>query len=256
MPFVRVTKYKRKTAARRRAMSKRYALRARRPLVRRRGLMGPSAISTRLSRPIGLNGGPLPLRFYTRFRYSERFNINNSGAPSQLASIRLNLNSLFDPNSSGIGHQPRGYDQLCPTFYQKYRVFGCKVRVEPHVTSTGAFGGRMLFGWQALSGSTSEVSTQTEARECIGTRVWTVSNNTKPPVFSKYYDCATTAGFPKASYRADDETEADYNQNPVQLSRLHVFVGSPDDTMAVSAVLNVEMTFYCVLFQRDVLPES
>lgn len=250
----KITSFKRRAAARRRAMSRRYALRARRPL--RRSRFGPQAISTRLSRPMGLNGGPLPLRFYTRFRYSERYNVNNSGSATLLASQIVNLNSLFDPNNTGVGHQPRGFDQLCPTFYQKYRVYGCKVQVEPLVTSTGAFGGRMLFGWQPISNTTPLVTNQNDARECIGAKIWTVSNNTRPPRFTKYFDCASVCGVPKSSYRGDDETAALYNQNPELLSRLHLFVGSPDDTTAVSAVLNVEMTFYCVLFERDLVAQS
>lgn len=217
---------------------------------------GPRSISSRFIRPMGLNGGPMPMRFYTRFRYSERFNINNSGSASSLASARINLNSLFDPNNSGVGHQPRGFDELCPVFYQKYRVYGCRVSVEPLVTSTGTFGGRMLFGWQPITNTTTLVTTQEEARECIGSKVWTVSNNTRPPKFVKYFDCASVCGYPKSSYRGDDETAALYNQNPEILSRLHLFVGSPDDTTAVSAVLNVELTFYCVLFERDVVAAS
>lgn len=256
MVYSKLTRFKKSALKRRRAATRRYALRARAPLRRRRIPIGPSSISTRFTRPMGLNGGPLPLRFYTRFRYSERYSINNSGAASSLASQRINLNSLFDPNNSGIGHQPRGYDQLCPVFYQKYRVYGCRVQVEPLVTSTGTFGGRMLFGWQPITNTTTPVTTQEEARECIGAKVWTVSNNTRPPKFVKYFDCASVCGYPKTTYRGDDETAALYNQNPEILSRLHLFIGSPDDVTAVSAVLNVELTFYCVLFERDVVAAS
>ena len=38
------------------------------------------------------------------------------------------MNSLFDPNRTGTGHQPYGFDQLS-TFYNRYYVTGSKMTV-------------------------------------------------------------------------------------------------------------------------------
>ena len=40
----------------------------------------------------------------------------------------MRLNSLFDPNLSGLGHQPRGFDQLMAV-YEKYTVVAAKITV-------------------------------------------------------------------------------------------------------------------------------
>jgi hypothetical protein len=55
------------------------------------------------------------------------------------AAYRFRLNSIFDPDMTGTGHQPRGHDQWA-TIYSKYCVVGAKVKVEPiySSSSTGA----------------------------------------------------------------------------------------------------------------------
>lgn len=35
--------------------------------------------------------------------------------------------SLYDSDKSGLGHQPMGFDQVCPVIYKKYTVIGAKV---------------------------------------------------------------------------------------------------------------------------------
>lgn len=40
----------------------------------------------------------------------------------------MNLNSCFDPDRSGVGHQPYGWDQIA-ALYNRYRVLKCKWKV-------------------------------------------------------------------------------------------------------------------------------
>lgn len=52
-------------------------------------------------------------------RYQERFDINpTTGVPG---SYILSANGLYDPNVTGTGHQPRGFDQLM-AMYRHYEV--------------------------------------------------------------------------------------------------------------------------------------
>ena len=48
-----------------------------------------------------------------------------------------NLNSVFDPDNSGGGHQPRWLDQY-DTLYDKYEVHGCKIRLTIYPTEITA----------------------------------------------------------------------------------------------------------------------
>lgn len=68
---------------------------------------------------------PLPAQLKTQFRYAETFSMNPSLA--DVASTYLfSLNGLYDPNYTGIGHQPRGFDQLM-ALYDHYVVIGTTI---------------------------------------------------------------------------------------------------------------------------------
>lgn len=71
-----------------------------------------------------------------------RFVYNDSGFTVNLTDLtfqqiyRFRGNSLYDPDYTGIGVQPYGFDQLCPTFYNNYNVRGSKITVYPSVAKT------------------------------------------------------------------------------------------------------------------------
>jgi len=52
-------------------------------------------------------------------RYAD--NVSASSVAGSSASYVFRANGLFDPNFTGVGHQPRGFDQLM-TLYDHYRV--------------------------------------------------------------------------------------------------------------------------------------
>lgn len=60
---------------------------------------------------------------WARLRYAEQFNINPPG--SGPVAYTFSANGLFDPNITGIGHQPRGFDQLM-ALYNHYQVIESK----------------------------------------------------------------------------------------------------------------------------------
>lgn len=66
---------------------------------------------------------PIPARFITKMKYSEFINTDAFGDYS------FNLNSLFDPNRTGTGHQPYAFDTLA-TLYNRYRVISCGYRLQ------------------------------------------------------------------------------------------------------------------------------
>jgi hypothetical protein len=72
---------------------------------------------------------PLPRRYLLKTRYFEKAINLDSGAIGTPVSYVFNLNSLYDPDYSGIGQQPIGFDQFM-NFYDHYTVMGAKVRVD------------------------------------------------------------------------------------------------------------------------------
>jgi len=77
-----------------------------------------------LVNPYSSNIG-LPNRKHVKLVYCEQF-IVSPGAAATASVQRMLINSLYDPNSTGTGHQPMGFDQWA-LHYNEYVVKGAKV---------------------------------------------------------------------------------------------------------------------------------
>jgi len=98
-------------------------------------------------------------------RYHETFNLNpGTGGTPGIYVFRSN--SCFDPNFTGVGHQPRGFDQIM-AMYQYLAVRECQIEVwfqpsdgSPCIVGIGADG-------TASAGSTSARNTMMEQRTAV-----------------------------------------------------------------------------------------
>lgn len=70
---------------------------------------------------------PMPKRFLTKLRYAENGLSVNPGA-GLVAEYIFRANDVYDPNQSGVGHQPRGFDQLMP-LYNHFTVLGSRITI-------------------------------------------------------------------------------------------------------------------------------
>jgi len=73
-----------------------------------------------------------PDKLVTSLRYVD--NITLTGGVGVIGSNVFRMNSLHDPDLSGIGHQPMYYDQICGAVgnapYSRYRVLGSTITVK------------------------------------------------------------------------------------------------------------------------------
>lgn len=78
------------------------------------------------TRKYGTIPSGMPLARRANLRYCEQLTMTcTSGI---LEHYIFRANSVFDPNQSGIGHQPMGYDQWA-LLYNNYNVVGSKIQV-------------------------------------------------------------------------------------------------------------------------------
>lgn len=61
-------------------------------------------------------------------RYVEKNVVINAGLGGTADSYVFSANGIYDPNISGIGHQPIGFDQIM-NFYDHFVVLGSKITV-------------------------------------------------------------------------------------------------------------------------------
>lgn len=76
----------------------------------------------------------LPRKYTCKLRYVDEIDLDPAvGGLSVTKSYRAN--DLYDPDSSGVGHQPMGFDQLC-LFYKSFTVTKSTIRVTPMIKTT------------------------------------------------------------------------------------------------------------------------
>lgn len=86
---------------------------------------------TRYKRQPGSIGYPLGQTYTTTLKYCQRVTFD-SNLDGQSLIQTFSANSCYDPDSTGTGHQPMNFDQLCGVngFFTKYTVIGSKICVQ------------------------------------------------------------------------------------------------------------------------------
>lgn len=178
---------------------------------------------------------PVSQRMRTVLRYSET--VQRTGLP--LYDYVWRLNSLFDPNLTGGGHQPKGFDQLA-AFYQRYRVY--KVRWEVNVwASNSAIASHLVVV------PTNASTTYADAADAIEATFakHTICYLYQPRRLTGVVDLAMLNGKTHVAYASDDTTQALVSANPTETLDLHVFSEALDGSTTL-------VLYYTVTLQYDV----
>lgn len=165
---------------------------------------------------------PFAQRYMCKMKYAE---IRTVAGPigGGLVQYNWNLNSIFDPNLSGIGHQPYGYDQLAD-LYNRYRVYRVDYAISAYNTdgSTNYSVVAAVPANEALSGSlgVSEIMENPRAKYI------TQAPNATLKVLRGSVSLPSLAGRTKAQYMADDRYQAQWGANPAEQLVLNVMAGT------------------------------
>lgn len=186
---------------------------------------------------------PMAQTFKTTLRYVENGINVNPGAAGFADSYVFSCNGLWDPNVSGVGHQPTGFDQLM-LMYQEYQVIGAKIRVEFANTDTGA---HQTVGIAVMGTATEQVDPRVMI-ENGGCKWKTIT----PRNGSKDYTTIVSAVAPhkwlgRTKSRSVDELKGTSVGNPGQQCYFHIFAqdyGAGGDTAAVG--LNVQIDYITI----------
>lgn len=109
-----------------------------------------------------LSAFPVRLTRTLRYNQSNTIDVANFGISSQV----FRANSLYDPDSTGTGHQPNGFDTLMAA-YDHFTVLASKIRVRTIQTGTG--GGTIEPGGLILAWSDTGtfMASQTDYALCL-----------------------------------------------------------------------------------------
>lgn len=172
----------------------------------RRGL--PNRISLVSPRSI------VPARLIVVLPYVETLSLGSSF----LVEYQMNLNSIFDPNRTGTGHQPLGHDEW-NYFYQQYRVLAVRVMATFVNTSTSE---PIKIAMVPSQNTTGLGSLDFEEQPFSRHFVLSTRGGEDVKRLETTYDLAKLQGSTHSQYEADEGTTADFGSSPTTLHILHV----------------------------------
>lgn len=184
---------------------------------------------------------PFGQKFTSNYRYCQQIAIT-PGLTAAVHSFRIN--SMFDPDLTGTGHQPLFRD-IMSGIYSRYRVNYVKYRV----TFLQRNANQTLIGVFATQDSSYNPSLD-QFQEIIEKRntKWAFQNvNTKPVVLSGTLSCSKVAAVKKATYDAERNYTAAVGSNPTLPLFLTIFmqeVLSATATQDLMIELDYNTTYY------------
>ena len=188
---------------------------------------------------------PIPQRYITKMKYSEYVATDATGM------YRFNLNSIYDPNRTGTGHQPYGFDTMA-TLYNRYRVISCGWRIQ---CMRGYNSDPVQIG-AIPSNESLTFTTLSELRE--NPRAKYILQNPGAPVqqlTGKSY-LPSLVGRTKQQYMSDDSYQAQVTNSPGELALLNILTTSNTDGVVGYISIQVLLEYTVEFFDVKNLAQS
>ena len=161
------------------------------------------------------------------------------------------MNSIFDPDLSGTGHQPLGHDQWA-TFYNRYRVFKVSYVISMS-TQTGYQNTLCL-----LPSNDSSVFTSTETM-CEQPRAMMKQTSGQGDAiqFKGHVIPSRITGVKPSVYKSDDRYQAVFGASPAEQILLHIgHWSSLYGTQDTHSFLNITLVYHTELFDPKPIGSS
>lgn len=176
---------------------------------------------------------------YVEFKYNDVFSYTLTTVTGSNQIMRLN--SIFDPDLTGTGHQPYGYDQLA-ALYNRYRVLSCKWKVTFHAESLG-FYICVVPSNGNLATAVTNAASFTLAGESPRSVCKAQGTGASAITISSRIHLNNLNGVTRTEYLADDRFEAQIGANPSELIVLNICTYNPSGS-SVAIDFMLEMVYY------------
>jgi len=180
-----------------------------------------------------------PKRMVMTHKYAELIDIVSTAGV--LGKHLFNCNGMFDPNSTGVGHQPLYYDQMA-ALYNHYTVIGSKIKLT--VTPTATADELTYVGtWLDDDTTSTVIATVMDMAERSSGKIRQIAPNMNNSlVFYNNWSAKKTFG---GSVLANDNLQGTISANPTENSFFAIGVGS-GSAANTSVQVFVEITYTAV----------
>lgn len=204
-----------------------------------------------------LSKDPFPIQKQVKLNYVQNVVLSSGASGVTGAQQRFCLNGLYDPDTSGAGHQPYGYDQMA-TLYKRYKVNGCLVKLTFNDPNEDG----VICAVQLVNPSNPtafinglDPSLLEERQQTFVSRI---NNTGSQKVVKKFYvPIYQASGLKKLQFMADpDNFTADLASNPGSVVSMLMAVGSEQGTGTATLRVTIDLTYYVTFYQRVQLAQS
>lgn len=194
------------------------------------------------------NKGPIAAKVYAKLKYNESF--TSSGAT--YGNI-INVNSIFDPNRSGGGHQPYGHDTYS-SLYNRYRVVSMRYRIQIAALDTTV--NSCYKATIVHNNNDVPLGNPSLCSEFPGSQTKLVMGSV-PCVFKGVAYPNRITGVSRAAYK-DDRYSAQFGANPSEIICQHLVLSTMADAIPVANVLrwNVVLVYTVEMYDPLDLAQS
>lgn len=185
-----------------------------------------------------------PDRIMARLSYHDMRRINPGGGATYLDTV-YEVNNAFDPEYSGAGHQPRGFDSLA-ALYNRYRVYRTVADVEVRQrASHGVLGA-------CVPNNVSTALTSADVPLELNRAVYIPVTGSSQPVsrVRTTIDMPAILGQTRAQYAANDNVMSLVTGNPNEPIYLHVYIAQVDGATALDVEISVTLQLEVEFFDR------
>lgn len=204
---------------------------------------------------VAQNNNGIARRQIVRMTYVARIVLNPAAIGVNDAHI-FSANGVYDPDITGTGSQPYGFDQWMP-FYNHFVVLGskCSATFIPD-GSTGEAGNFVAF--VQLKSSTTSSPTETDRNLEYPQTVYRLCGNSRANngvTLSKNFSTKRFLG--RASPLSDPALKGTTSANPTESAYFHVGVGPSNDTIDAGSVsVLVRINYIVALIEPKMLAKS
>jgi hypothetical protein len=193
-------------------------------------------------------------RLFVKLRYREQVNFTQT-----LGSLAENIyrgNSLFDPDLTGTGGQPLGFDQWA-AFYGSYTVLGSAVEIESMMNGSPPLNARhgVFPSVSSASLGTTDHERAEEQPYAITRSLHMGNTGVGQGMLKAYMSTAKIWGVVRPAVQIEDGFSATVGSNPTDAWYWHVFNYCPGGSTQ-SLCMNIILTYFVVFEGRTMLQLS
>lgn len=222
---------------------------------RRKPKREPSYVSL-APKTVGMSNSPVDPHKFVRMKFND---VTQGLDPAVgVNAIRVyRCNDLYDPDSTGLGAQPMGFDQWM-IFYEHFTVLSSKITCTFLPNFTQSTANQYICGIYTDSNSTS-TAIPTAMMEQPGTRYGILTANAaRPLILSKTFSTSTFFGKSRNDVLAESELKGTDVGSPSEQAFWHVFATAADTNLvdAAEVRVNISIEYFAYLSERRTMPQS